>query len=114
MIENEKFIQYKNEESSQPTQKISITSNKAFIESLGAEGKDPKTKWTDTASIFRIRIILDDKVQKKIREVFVYSNNLHDLKALKAKLKVASISGLRNELAITMIKLSLLYNIQQF
>jgi hypothetical protein len=114
VIENDKFIQYKNEDSSQPTQKISISHNKVSLESLAVEGKDPKTKWTDTAASFRLRIKLEDKVQKKNREVFVYNNNLHELKALLVKLKFATISGLRNELAITMIKLSLLYNIQQF
>ena len=49
-----------------------------------------------------------------MREVFVYNNDLHELKALLVKLKFASIAGLRNELALTMVKLSLLYNMFQF
>jgi hypothetical protein len=44
----------------------------------------------------------------------VYSNDLHELKALLVKLKYASSAGLRNELAISMVKLSIVYNMLQF
>lgn len=77
---------------------------------MAAVGKDPKTKWTDTTASFRVCITLEDKKLKKKRVVFVYSNDLHELKALLVKFKFASSAGLRNELAISMVKLSIVYN----
>lgn len=114
VIDNDKFIQYKNEDSSQPTQKINIASSKVKLESLASDGKDSKAKWTDTSAIFRVRITLEDKIKKKKRDVFVYSNDLHELKALLVKVKYAASAGLRNELGINMLKLSLIYNMLQF
>ena len=59
-------------------------------------------------------ITLVNKIKKNKRDVFVYSNDLNELKALLVKIKYAGSAGLRNELGISMLKLSLVYNMLQF